>query len=119
MTEEAPLVIYIDDEPGLCRVFELNMKAQGFRARSFTDPAAALSYINTSKQPIHAVLCDHRMPDMTGLEVIEQITVPVPIFLVTGDHNLAEIELSTEHFRGVITKPFTSKSLAERLWTLE
>ena len=61
-------IVYVDDEPTLCRLFDLHFGGAQLPARSFSDPEAALAFLDET--PVSAVLCDYRMPAMTGLEFL-------------------------------------------------
>jgi DNA-binding NtrC family response regulator len=100
-----PIVVYVDDEPLLCRLFELNTQAQAdWQVITFTKASEALEYLLHNQTSV--VVCDYRMPEMTGVELLNRLTgEPPPFLLVTGDHSLDEVELD-ERVHRVVQKPF-------------
>jgi len=108
-----PLVAYVDDEPSLCRIFELHLRAEtGWEVQTFTDPEAFLAF--AAERPLSAVVCDYRMPTMNGLELLERLGQAVPFFLVSGDQSLSEAELDAR-VTGVVRKPHDYAALVETL----
>jgi CheY-like chemotaxis protein len=109
------IVLYVDDEPVLCRVFERVLRRTGADVRTFTDPEAALAFLD--EHPVAAVVCDYRMPGMTGLEVLERVSEGVPFFLVSGDLGITERVADLPRVTGVFAKPFQPEALLSRLST--
>lgn len=101
-------VVYIDDEPSLCRVFEMVLGARGMEIVTFTNPAAGLEYLNA--HDVAVVFCDYRMPKMTGLEVLAQMTRKAPFYLVSGDL-AADACASNPGITGLLAKPFRAEEL--------
>jgi len=101
-------VVYIDDEPSLCRVFEMVLGARGMKIVTFTDPAAAIVYLNAND--VAVVFCDYRMPKMSGLAVLAQMTRPAPFYLVSGDL-AADACKSNPGVTGLLAKPFRAEEL--------
>lgn len=97
-------IVYIDDEPALCRVMELVLGQAGLAVRAFTDPVAALAYL--AREPAAVVLCDQRMPQMTGLELLAALPREIPFVLVTGDHSFRSEAEGNPRVRAIIEKPF-------------
>lgn len=67
-----------------------------------------------------AITVDHRMPDMTGLDVIAKLkegeaTKGIPVFLCTADGKLHEEEAKKRQAAGIISKPLTRQSLRQAL----
>ncbi|MDP1662071.1 MAG: response regulator, partial [Phycisphaerales bacterium] len=67
-----PPIIFIDDEPIMCRAFSLALRRLGREVKTFTDPTLALEFLATSQRPA-VVICDYRMPALTGLEVRQRL----------------------------------------------
>ena len=112
------LFVYVDDEPILCRLFELNFQDAQLPARSFTDPEAALAFIDETPN-VRAVLCDYRMPALNGLEFLARMTRDVPFYLVTGDHSFKDEEAELNpRVTKVVEKPFRYGPLLAELRAL-
>lgn len=100
--ENGPNAVYVDDEPALCRLFELTFVGNGFRVKTFSDPDAAIAFINQGTTVL--VLCDYRMPQMTGLDLRSQLDDPAPRFyLISGDLTL-ECKKDSR-IQGLVRKP--------------
>jgi len=68
-------VLYVDDEVDNLRTFELAFR-RDFRVVRATDGREALEVLAT--QPIAIVLSDHRMPGMTGTELLSRVREMAP-----------------------------------------
>jgi CheY-like chemotaxis protein len=84
------------------------------------DGAAALAKAFTEKPD--AVTVDHRLPDMTGLEVISRLkadprTAALPVILLSADAHLHAAEAKARGAFGVLLKPVTPGSLRSLLQT--
>jgi two-component system, NtrC family, C4-dicarboxylate transport response regulator DctD len=103
-------VVYIDDEPALCRVFEMILGERGLAIVTFTDAGAAVEYLRTHEAAV--VVCDLRMPSMSGLDVLARLERPVPFYLVSGSLELADFA-ERPGVTGVLEKPFPAEVLLE------
>ncbi|HXF95098.1 MAG TPA: response regulator [Gemmatimonadales bacterium] len=65
---EAPVVLVVDDEDGIRQALDRFLSRLGYRVVEANSAAAALERI-AADHP-HAMLCDIRMPQMTGVELV-------------------------------------------------
>ena len=65
---EAPVVLVVDDEDGIRQALNRFLTRLGYQVVEAPDGATALERIS-AHQP-HAMLCDIRMPNMTGVELV-------------------------------------------------
>jgi two-component system, response regulator, stage 0 sporulation protein F len=100
-------VIYIDDELGLCQMFEDNFADDGVEILAFTDPASAL--IEIRRQAPDLVIVDYRLPGITGDQVAEQLPVGIPVALVSGD---LTVDLKVK-FERIFAKPFDFEEMRQ------
>ena len=106
-------VVYIDDEKTLCRVFERIMRRFGVTAVTFEDPVQALDHIRQADDVV-AIACDYRMPGMTGMQVLDELTpCEKPFFIVSGDHTLNATLVTDPRLAGVLNKPFSRDTLQQ------
>lgn len=111
-----PLVLAVDDEPGILRLISLELSTQGFRVVTAEDGASALSSAEEHQPDI--VLLDIVMPDMTGLEVMRHLRerVNVPIILLTAKGSDADkvrgLEMGADDY---LAKPFSPEELSARV----
>lgn len=102
-------VVYIDDEPMLCRAFSAILMQRGIAVTTFTDSVAAIAHINS--HPTALVICDYRMPRLSGLDVRAQIPDDIPFYLVSGELDVPMRE--GVKVSGILTKPFRIERLVE------
>ena len=100
-------VVLIDDDAAVCRVFERILTRADIEVVTFTDPERAIEYINANR--CQFVICDYRMPTMSGRAVRERIEGDVRFALISGD-------LSVEVLPGpgidhVLRKPIPAEEL--------
>lgn len=105
------MIVYIDDEPLLCRAFQRIFQDAGCEVVTFTEPDQALAYI--AAHPVKAIVCDYRMPALDGLAVLDRIPAGIPFYLVTGELSIAR--LSDPRVTAVLTKPFRPETLISQL----
>jgi two-component system C4-dicarboxylate transport response regulator DctD len=106
------MIVYIDDEAMLCRVFRKIVEEVGIEVVTFSDPSAAVEYLRT--HPAKMIICDYRMPAMNGLQLLEQLA-PLdpapPFFLVTGDPGVIAMIKHNPRVTGYLAKPFMPEEL--------
>jgi len=106
-------VVYIDDEPILCRVFKRILEEEGLSVVTFTDAHAAIAYLREHR--VGVIVCDYRMPTMSGLQLLDQLDEHVPPFLlVSGDLGVAPL-VQGSRVTAVLAKPFQPEALLERV----
>ena len=78
-------ILYIDDDPGLCRLVQKDLERQGYVVEIATDGASGLARI--AQGGIDVVALDHYMPNQDGLETlasIRNLAEPPPVIYVTA-----------------------------------
>ena len=76
--EARPVLLTVDDDPGVSRAVARDLRRKYgqeyrvVRADSGGDALDALREIKLRGEPVAAILADHRMPGMTGIEFLEQ-----------------------------------------------
>jgi DNA-binding response OmpR family regulator len=102
-------VVYLDDEPLLCRAFEAVLKRSGYAVVTFTDPFDAIAFVNANI--VALVFCDYRMPKLNGLEVVGRITTEAPIYMVSGDFEVERRLRDDGRIAGMLPKPFRAEEV--------
>jgi RNA polymerase sigma factor (sigma-70 family) len=85
MTRAEDTIFIIDDDEAMRDSLALLAEAEGFPSRTFASAVDFLSALNPAAEG--CVLADVRMPEMSGLELLQQLRakgVPIPIILITG-----------------------------------
>jgi two-component system, cell cycle response regulator len=109
-----PSVLIVDDDPELALMLEASVRHAGWNAVTCLESRDAARIARTTNPKV--ILCDARMPGMSGPEVIaglksEPSTAHIPIVLMTG---WAEANQFTDvAWTAFLEKPFTSAELAE------
>ncbi|MCL6447744.1 MAG: response regulator [Armatimonadetes bacterium] len=108
-------VLVIDDEEGMCWALEKALEEEGHQVFTATCGLAGLAVFKA--QEIDLVLCDIKMPDISGLEVLEQIRKKnpyVPVVIMTGYSSLPiALEAIKKGANSYLTKPFHIIQLKE------
>src|SRR5436309_15043496 len=85
MSTVRPRILYIDDDPGLCRLVQKNLERQGYIVEIATDGASGVTRI--AEGGIDVIALDHYMPNQDGLETlvcIRKLVNPPPVIYVTA-----------------------------------
>lgn len=92
-------VVYLDDEPELCELFEDLFASADIEVKTFTDPVRAVEAVQRERPDLFFV--DFRLPGTTGIEVAQQVG-PGEKYLITGELSVP----LQEPFSRVFYKPF-------------
>lgn len=105
-------ILVVDDEPGITSLCERLLKRAGYEVIPFTDPLAALKYLEQEK--IDLLLADIRMPKISGFDLIAGVQKHQPdmaILIMTG---FGTVETAIQALRqgvdGLLLKPFETGS---------
>ncbi len=106
-----PRVVVIDDEPAVAKMTAFALSSQGFATEFATSGPAGLKLVQDTLPD--AVVCDVRMPDLDGEQVVEQLradprTQKIPVLFLSGQCHPGEIT----HGDAFMQKPFHLKELA-------
>ena len=122
-----PRALLIDDEPGIRVALKRWFERQGFVAIEAADGRQALDHLmaaNDVEDTLDVIVCDIRLPGMSGDELLQQLSRDRPalaarVILTTGDDVEAAAPgsvLARHPF--VLQKPFelaTLKTMVERM----
>ena len=85
MSAPRACILYIDDDPGLCRLVQKALERQSYVVEIATDGASGVARI--AQGGIDVVALDHYMPNQDGLETLARIrdlAEPPPVIYVTA-----------------------------------
>src|SRR5688572_23429286 len=77
-SERKPVLLTVDDDPGVSRAVARDLRRQYgdtyrvVRTESGPQALETLRELKLRGDPVAVLLADHRMPDMTGLEFLEE-----------------------------------------------
>ena len=111
-----PSLLVVEDEPGFSRLISLSLTRQGFQVHAVTTGEDAIDLA----AEIHpdAVILDLGLPDMDGLEVLDELRerTRLPVVIVTGAGTAEAIKRGLDHGADdYVTKPFSPTELAARV----
>lgn len=106
-------VLVVDDEPELRKCVVRDFTRLGYTVFEAGNGNEALEIF--LRHPVDAVLTDVRMPQGTGIYLLEEIrrrhpTIPV-VFLITGYADIGESEAKGKGAYGIIEKPIDRKAM--------
>ena len=115
----APVVLVVDDEPGIIRMLQVTLQRRGFGVITATSGREALEVVG--RKPVDLVLLDIMMPGLDGLEVTRALRARpeeerVPVIILTAKDTVrdkvAGLELGADD---CMTKPFNGEELVARI----
>lgn len=115
MSEAArtPTLLIVDDEPRILSALRRSLRREGWRILATSDSDEALRWLAT--EPIGALLTDHQMRGVGGLELLEaaaRVQPDATRFLITGWPDAIPPErLGALGVRAVIAKPWDDATL--------
>ena len=112
----APTVYVIDDDDAARHSLRFLIECAGYRVRDFDSALAFLDTVPAGGQPEPGcIVTDVRMPQMTGVELIErlaQLNISEPVIVITGH---ADVPMAIQAMKaGVsdfIEKPFAGDAI--------
>lgn len=78
-------ILIVDDDQGHCSLMQKCLHAEGFRTFRTATCAATIEWLNDNTADL--MLLDHKLPDMTGREMIRHLTktnTNIPFVVVSG-----------------------------------
>lgn len=117
MKKGNPIVYVVDDDEGMRRALVTLLATIDYQAAPFARPADFLQQ-HDSAQPGCLVL-DIRMPEMSGLEVQQQLNKMgsmIPVIFITGHGDVPmAVQAMKEGAFDFIQKPFRDQDLLDRI----
>jgi response regulator RpfG family c-di-GMP phosphodiesterase len=114
---DPPTLLLVDDEERILSALRRSLRREGWRLLATSDPAEALRWLE--REPIDAVLSDHKMRGMSGLELLEaaaRLRPRAARFLITGWPDAIPADrLAALDLRALIPKPWDDATLKSLL----
>lgn len=108
-----PLIAIVDDDASARTAMVALVEAMGFEARGFA--AAADLLLSTTLHAASAVIADHRMPGMSGLELCLQVKARTPsaraILMTAYPDRITERHARRSGVDGYLAKPCDPEAL--------
>jgi two-component system response regulator FixJ len=112
-----PTIYVVDDDDGMRRALDTLLSTVGYKTAVFSRPSEFLSQF---KPEVHSCLVlDIRMPEMSGLEVQQQLNrrgSMLPVIFITGHGDVPmAVQAMKEGAFEFIQKPFRDQDLLDRI----
>ena len=117
-------LLVIDDEPLVRAMIERQATAEGWRVVAVASAAAALELLARDGERIDAIVCDLRMPGLSGQSFHDRLAADAPhwltrIVFITGDLTSNDATLFAQRCRApIVSKPFVARELLQRVRAL-
>ncbi len=113
MTASGPRVLLVDDEERILSALSRSLRKEGYDLVTARTPREAIEHLETGH--FDAVLSDHKMPGMTGIELLGRVSRLQPHavrMLVTGwSQAVSPDELESTAIDAVLPKPWEDGEL--------
>jgi DNA-binding NtrC family response regulator len=114
MTKAAlPVVMLVDDEPRILSALRRVLRREGFELLLVESARDALTELE--EREIDVVVSDHKMPGISGMELLERIAERWPstarILLSGWSNEIASRDLEGARLHAVLTKPWDEEAL--------
>lgn len=117
--EDKPKVVAVDDSRMILNIYKATLHELGYDPVLFEFPASALEWLQNEKPLI--VLTDLNMPDITGVQLAEEIRkmysrAELPVIMVTTQNEAKDHEAAKDAgVDAIISKPFNALSLKKAM----
>ena len=119
VSEAAPVgseaLMYVDDEPGICKASHRSLERFGYRVAAYTSPVQALERLRAEPGTIDVLVTDMAMPEMTGLELFTHARAAQPqmrAIICTGFSDQAGTDAAlAAGISEVLSKPITVREI--------
>lgn len=115
VTDSKHTILVVDDEPPLRRMLRAHLEESGHQVYTASDGVEAIRLL--AQHSIDLVLCDYKMPDIDGLQLLKQVkakTPRLPVVMMTGyaDDDCLDACLAGGA-EDILVKPFAQGVLAD------
>ena len=114
-------ILVVEDNDDLSLLFKLVLESAGYQVSTVDNGFDALKYIARIQPQL--ILMDIMMPEISGLQVAENIkqqqnNKSLPILLVSAIDRLKDEQLAQSKADGILYKPFNLDELIDRVGEL-
>lgn len=110
-------VLIVDDDPSILEVLDARLAAAGYTVHKATSGPVALKILKNSQ--VDVLVSDMKMPEMSGLELLEKVTSIAPhlpvIFLTAYGTIPNAVDALKAGAVDYLTKPFDGKDLVRKI----
>jgi len=112
-------ILFVDDEEMLVEMGKRMLEGLGYTVTAATSSSEALTFFQRDPARFDLVVTDQTMPEMTGLELSQQLLSvrdDIPVILSTGFSHLVDADTAgAAGIRAFVMKPLTRSELARTI----
>lgn len=117
LLREGPRLLLVDDEERILAALHRTLRREGYSIRTTRAPLVAVKLLE--EEPVDLILTDHKMPGMSGLELLARAAELQPNaarLLITGwAQAVRSEEIESLGIRAVLPKPWRDAELKDAL----
>jgi excisionase family DNA binding protein len=111
-----PLVLIVDDDPGLRRYVRVSLEAEGYAVREAGSAEEGLAALD--EEPPELILLDVMMPQVDGWEMLRRVQErhgvgAIPVIMFSGRVEEGAAEAASRGAQKFVGKPFDPEQLVE------
>ncbi len=116
-------VLIVEDNPQASKLLKKVLGGLGIhQAFRSADGREAQKFLDAADDMIDLIICDWEMPNMTGIELLQQVRMvypDMPFIMVTGNADPDSVKAAARYrVSGYIKKPYAPQQIADSLTTL-
>jgi two-component system chemotaxis response regulator CheY len=116
-------VLIVEDNPQAANLLKKVLGGLGIhQAYRSADGREAQQFLDAANDMVDVIICDWEMPNMTGIELLQQVRTvypDMPFIMVTGNAEAESVEIAARYqVSGYIKKPYSPQQIADSLTTL-
>ena len=116
MPHRKPVILVVDDDPGILKLVSLNLELEGYQVLTASDGKSALQIVENDQPTL--VILDIMMTGMDGFQVCQRIREfsEVPIIMLTAKGRVEDVihglDVGADDY---VVKPFSTDELLARV----
>lgn len=116
-TATEPLILLVDDDPGILQLLSMRLNAHGYRVNTAASGDEAIASLE--REPAAAVVTDLRMEPMDGMTLfhhLQQHWPNLPVIMLTAHGSIREaVDATQQGLFSFLTKPVDNRELRQVL----
>lgn len=113
-------VLVVEDNAQARKMLKMVLGGMGIhQVYTAEDGRVALEFLDAAPELVDLIVCDWKMPRMTGLELLQQVRSVydrMPFMMVTGNSDAASVKVAKEYgVNAYIGKPYSPQQLEQKL----
>jgi two-component system chemotaxis response regulator CheY len=117
-------ILAVEDNRQTMRLLQNMLAEIGIRqVYTATTGREALDFLGDCEELVDVILCDWKLPEMSGFEVLRQVRTvdpDIPFLMVTGNSDPKSVLQAKNHgVTGYLVKPFSKADLKKKIRLLQ